>query len=120
MLSLRDKLLIRLRKDRYTVKSTDFNFLGTISMSVARNPKLVLSIGAVFTILMFYSALQITFDYNYLNMEPVGLTSIKLQDEMEDEFDVTPDFALVTTPSVEEARRITETAKKLKMVAKTR
>ena len=116
MLSLRDKLLIRLRKDKYTVKSTDFNFLGTISMSVARRPILTLGIGAAFTILMFYSALQITFDYNYLNMEPVGLTSIKLQDEMEEEFDVTPDFALVTTPSVEEARRITETAKKLKMI----
>ena len=116
MLSLRDKLLIRLRKDKYTVKSTDFKFLGTISMSVARSPILVLCIGAAFTILMLYSALQITFDYNYLNMEPVGLTSIKLQDEMEEEFDVTPDFALVTTPSVEEARRITETVKKLKMI----
>ena len=116
MLALRDKLLIRWRKDHYTVKSTEFKFLGTISMAVARNPILVLGLGAVFTILMLYAALQITFDYNYLNMQPVGLTSIKLQDEMEEEFDVTPDFALVTTPSVEEARRITETAKKLKMI----
>ncbi len=73
-------------------------------------------VGAVFTVLMLYSAMQITFDYNYLNMEPVGLTSIKLQDEMEAEFDVTPDFALVTTPSLEEARNITETVKKLKMI----
>jgi len=116
MLALRDKLLIRLRKDEYSVKSTDFKFLGIISMSVARSPILVLCAGAAFTILMLYSALQITFDYNYLNMEPVGLTSIKLQDEMEEEFDVTPDFALVTVPSVAEARRITETAKKLKMI----
>jgi len=116
MLSLRDKLLIRLRKDEHSVKSTDFKFLGIISMSVARSPILVLCAGAAFTILMLYSALQITFDYNYLNMEPVGLTSIKLQDEMEEEFDVTPDFALVTAPSVAEARRITETAKKLKMI----
>jgi len=116
MLSLRDKLLIRLRKDEHSVKSTDFKFLGIISMSVARSPILVLCAGAAFTILMLYSALQITFDYNYLNMEPVGLTSIKLQDEMEEEFDVTPDFALVTVPSVAEARRITETAKKLKMI----
>jgi len=116
MLSLRDQLLIRFRKGKYTAKSTEFRFLGTISMAVARSPILVLCVGAVFTILMLYSALQITFDYNYLNMEPVGLTSIKLQDEMEAEFDVTPDFALVTTPSVDEARRITETAKKLKMI----
>ncbi len=116
MLSLRDKLVIKFRKDKYTAKSTEFRFLGTISMAVSRSPKLVLCVGTVFTILMLISALQITFDYNYLNMEPVGLTSIKLQDEMEEEFDVTPDFALVTTPSVAEARRITETVKKLKMI----
>ena len=49
-------------------------------------------------------------------MEPVGLTSIKLQHEMEEEFDATPDFALITTGSIEESRRIAEAAKDLKMI----
>ena len=68
------------------------------------------------TALLFYSALNITFDYNILNLEPVGLTSVKLQHELEDEFDVTPDFALISTSSLEEARRIAEEAKDLKMI----
>ncbi|MFQ5675582.1 MAG: RND family transporter, partial [bacterium] len=116
MLSLRDKILIRFHKGKYTVKSTEFRFLGRVGEVISHRPVLVLFAAVVVTGLLFSSAWQITFDYNYLNMEPVGLTSIKLQHEMEDEFDVTPDFALITTTSVEEARRITEAAKDLKMI----
>jgi predicted RND superfamily exporter protein len=116
MLALRDKILIRFRKEKHKTKSTQFDFLGALAVAISRKPVPVLSGGLIVTALLLYSALQITFDYNYLNMEPVGLTSIKLQDEMEEEFDVTPDFVLVTTSSIEEARRITEAAKDLKMI----
>jgi uncharacterized protein len=116
MLSLRDKILIKFRKEKYIAKSTEFRFLGTLSVFFSRKPRLVLIGGLIITGVLLYSATQITFDYNYLNMEPVGLTSIKLQDEMEEEFDVTPDFALITTSSIAETRKITEAVKKLKMI----
>ncbi|MEE9169096.1 MAG: MMPL family transporter [bacterium] len=116
MLSLREKIRTKFSKKEYKAKSPEFGFLGRLGEAISRRPRSVL-IGAVLvTALLLYSALSITFDYNYLNMEPVGLTSIKLQHEMEDEFDVTPDFALITTSSVEEARKIAEAAKDLKMI----
>jgi hopanoid biosynthesis associated RND transporter like protein HpnN len=116
MLASRDRLLIKIRKDRYVSRSTEFVFLGRLATSLAKRPLIVLSAAGVVTLILLYSAARITFDYNYLNMEPVGLTSIRLQDEMEKEFDVTPDFALVTASSVEHAREIAEQAKGLKMV----
>ncbi len=116
MLSLRDTLLVRFRRERYKAKSTSFNFLGSLGEIISRRAILILTGATIVTALLFYSALNITFDYNYLNMEPVGLTSIKLQHEMEQEFDVTPDFAMITAASVEEARRISEAAKDLKMI----
>jgi hopanoid biosynthesis associated RND transporter like protein HpnN len=116
MLSLRDKMLTKLGKEKSSLRAPHFNFLGTFAEAIARRPILSLSAALLITAFMLYSALQITFDYNYLNMEPVGLTSIKLQHEMEAEFDATPDFALITTSSVEEARRIAEAARDLKMI----
>ena len=116
MLSLRDKIIMKFRKEKYKVKSPEFWFLGWVGEAISRKPVFVLSGAFLVTVMLLYSALSITFDYNYLNMEPVGLTSIKLQQEMEDEFDVTPDFALITTSSVEEARRISEASKNLKMI----
>ncbi len=116
MLSLRDKILVHFHEEKYKAKSPEFKFLGRIGEAISRRPVFILSASLLVTVLLFYSALQITFDYNYLNMEPVGLTSIKLQHEMEEEFDVTPDFAVITTSSVDEARRISEAAKDLKMI----
>ena len=116
MLSLRDKIMMKFYKEKYTVASPAFDLLGRLGETLARRPVSVLAGAFLVTALLFYAALNITFDYNYLNMEPVGLTSIRLQHEMEEEFDVTPDFALITASSVEEARRITEAAKDLKMI----
>lgn len=116
MLSLRDKIMIKLRKEKYKVKATEFVFIGSVANSISKKPVSYLIGFGIITFVLFVSVINITFDYNYLNMEPVGLTSIKLQDEMEEEFDVTPDFALVTVNSVEEARKIAEDAKDLKMV----
>jgi len=116
MLSLRDRILVKIRKDKYRVRSPKFVFLGQVTEAISRKPLWVLSGALLLTALLLYSALNITFDYNILNLEPVGLTSLKLQHELENEFDVTPDFALITASSVEEARRITEEAKELKMI----
>ncbi|MGD8779468.1 MAG: MMPL family transporter [Ignavibacteria bacterium] len=116
ILSLRDKLLIKFNKEKYTARSTEFHFLGKIASSVSKNYRISLIAGIIITAFLLYEAFQIKFDYNYLNMEPEGLTSIELQHIMEDEFNITPDFSVVTTSKVGESRRITEEAKDLKIV----
>ena len=116
MLSLREKILRKFYRKEYKIQTTEFHFLEHLATFFTRNRKSTLVVCGILTLFLLYSALQITFDYNYLNMEPVGLTSIKLQDQMIEEFDITPDFALIRSSSVEGARKIADKAKNLKIV----
>ncbi len=116
MLSLRDRMLLRMHREAGTARTTEFGFLGKTAGIIAGKRTSFLIGLVIATALMFWFARQITFDYNYLNMEPEGLKSIKLQHLMEDEFEATPDFAMITAQSIEESRRIAEKAKDMKMV----
>ncbi|RLC55378.1 MAG: multidrug RND transporter, partial [Candidatus Cloacimonadota bacterium] len=115
MLVLRDKISSKKTKKRKVV-STKFMFLGSYSRLISKHPIMTLSISFIITIILIFSASKIEFDYNYLNMEPAGLKSIELQHLLEDKFDMTPDYAMVTTSSVEESYKIAEEARKLKMI----
>jgi predicted RND superfamily exporter protein len=50
-------------------------------------------------------------------MEPKGLASVELQDVMIEAFDLSPDFAMMTTSSIEESREIAEKAKKVASIS---
>src|SRR5665648_440606 len=69
------------------------------------------------TIFLLTSASRISFDHNYMNMEPKGLTSINLQDTILDKFDLSMDYALIVTDSVEESREMTKKLKNIKSAA---
>ena len=69
------------------------------------------------TIFLLVSASQISFDHNYMNMEPKGLTSITLQDTILDKFDLSMDYALILADSVEESREMTKALKNIKSAA---
>ena len=113
LLVIRDRLMQRIRKDRFVTKSTEFVFLGKTALILEKRPFWVLSAALVLTAFLLYEALNIQFNYNYLDLEPKGLKSIELQDWMIEEFDITPDMVLVTSSSVEEARQIAQAAKDL-------
>ncbi|GAH03428.1 unnamed protein product, partial [marine sediment metagenome] len=59
----------------------------------------------------------ISFDHNYMNMEPKGLTSITLQDTILDKFDLSMDYALILIDSIEKSREIADKVKNIKSVA---
>ncbi|MEA1940180.1 MAG: MMPL family transporter, partial [Candidatus Caldatribacteriota bacterium] len=69
------------------------------------------------TIFLLISASKISFDHNYMNMEPKGLTSITLQDTILDKFDLSMDYALLITDSIEKSREMAEEFKNVKSVA---
>ena len=115
MLVLRDRISSKKTKKKKAA-STQFKFLGSYSRLISKHPIITLSVCIVLTIIFIFSATKMEFDYNYLNMEPVGLKSIELQHLLEDKFDMTPDYALVTTSSIEESQAIAEEARKLKMI----
>ncbi|GAB4339229.1 MAG: MMPL family transporter [Calditrichia bacterium] len=116
LLVWRERLLKVISGKEARMKSTPFHILGKTAESCNRNKKTALILVGAVTLLLGYLASQITFDYNYLNMEPEGLRSLQLQDSMLAKYDLSPDFALVTASSVEEARELAEKAKKIKLV----
>ena len=69
------------------------------------------------TIFLLASSSRISFDHNYMNMEPKGLTSISLQDTILDKFDLSMDYALIVTDSIEESREMTKKLKNIKSAA---
>ncbi|MDP8221608.1 MAG: MMPL family transporter [Candidatus Stygibacter frigidus] len=103
-------------KTQKTRVSTQFHFLGGYSQKLANHPYFTIIIIIVVTVILLISASKIGFDYNYLNMEPVGLKSIKLQHLLEDKFDMTPDYALIATNSIQESEKIAEEARDMKMI----
>jgi len=84
-------------------------------LSVRYSATLICAI--LITIILLVSASKISFDHNYMNMEPKGLTSITLQDTILDKFDLSMDYALLLTDSIDESRKMTKELKNIKSVA---
>ena len=117
MLVTREKVMTRLRKKEVKHVNVEFKFLGNLGHKFSLHPVLVLTIGIILTLLLLYQALNVKFDYNYLNMEPKGIPSVTLQDDIIDAFEMSPDFALVTAQTVEEARQLTKKVKAVPSVS---
>jgi hypothetical protein len=60
------------------------------------------------TLVFVWAGLRITFDHNYMNIEPKGLTSVVLQDVILEKFDMGMDYALVLTDDVDQSREFAE------------
>jgi len=110
-----EKLKNKLIK-RQTVKTTSFDFLGTIAQKFANYRIIILALVVVISAFLFYNATQIKFNYDFLSLEPVGLRSIIIQDSMISKYDLSPDMVMVTTNSVEESRELAEKAKSINTV----
>ena len=96
---------------KQTIKTTPFLFLGTIADKITNYRILVISLVVAVSAFLAYNATQLKFDYDFLNLEPVGLRSIIIQDSMISKYDLTPDMVMVTTNSVEESRALAEKVK---------
>jgi len=91
-------------------KDISFVFLGRVG-AVLKERYIFTILGAIIvTALLIWSASKITFNYNYMDIEPEGIPSIALQDTVLDKFDLSMDFAYLVAESVEESRRLTDIA----------
>ncbi|RMF07990.1 MAG: multidrug RND transporter [Candidatus Neomarinimicrobiota bacterium] len=113
LLVLRERLLGRAgRKDR-PARDVSYRRLGQTADTLARYWRWGLAGSILITLFMAWRAGQITMDYNYLNMEPVGLESVKLQNHMIDKLNLSSDYSFITAPTLEEAYDLTRRAKKM-------
>jgi len=104
-------------KTKPIYKDISFKSFGTGSKWLSQRYTATLICAVLITTFLLISASKISFDHNYMNMEPKGLTSITLQDTILDKFDLSMDYALLLTDSIEESREMTKKLKNIKSVA---
>jgi predicted RND superfamily exporter protein len=117
ILVARERLLVRISKKPLKPPHIEFKILGTIGKNIAARPLLYLMVAIAITGFLLYQALNIKFDYNMLNLEPKGLTTVALQDTIIEAFDLSPDYAMVTTGSIEESHEMAERLKQMPLVS---
>ncbi|MCF7823908.1 MAG: MMPL family transporter [Candidatus Marinimicrobia bacterium] len=121
-LAIREKRLdkrLALKGSNIQQKKSDLTFksMGRAAAILQNHPWKTLLGLVVLTGLFFVSAKRISFNYNYMDLEPEGIPSITLQDTVQDKFDLSMDFAYLVAESVDEARELTRKAKTLPSVA---
>ena len=104
-------------KTKPAYKDISFQSFGKSCNWLSRRYSATLICAILITIILLVSASKISFDHNYMNMEPKGLTSITLQDTILDKFDLSMDYALLLTDSIEELREMAKKLKNVKSVA---
>jgi len=103
---------------RQTIPSDiSFVFLGKAALFLKERYMFTLLGAIMLTGLLTWSAINITFNYNYMDVEPEGIPSIALQDTVLDKFDLSMDFAYLVAESVEESRRLTDVVRDYSSVA---
>ena len=98
-------------------KNISFLFLGRTCNILKKRFSFTILGSIIITGLLAWSASKITFDYNYMNIEPEGIPSITLQDTVLHKFDLSMDFAYLVAESVEESQKLAESAKDFSSVA---
>ena len=100
-------------------RDISFRFLGRTGEWLSKHYIFTILASIVISSLLIWSASNISFDYNYMNIEPKGLTSIALQDTVLDKFDLSMDYALVLTDNVKQSRELSTSYRELGTVAIT-
>ena len=124
LLVFRERRLDRKRtlgkaKKEFVRRDISFRFLGNLTVWLGKHYIFTIATSAAVTVLLVWSATKITFDHNYMNIEPKGLTSITLQDTVLDKFDMSMDYALVLTDDVDQSRSFAKKYRELGSVAVT-
>ncbi|MFC1557065.1 RND family transporter [candidate division KSB1 bacterium] len=124
MLVLRERLVDRRRakktgKKRFVQRDISFQFLGKVGELLSKRYVFTIIASGAVTIMLVWSALKISYDHNYMNLEPEGLTSIALMDTVLNKFDLNIEYGLILADNVEESREFSEQCRELSSVALT-
>ncbi|MEA1985990.1 MAG: MMPL family transporter, partial [Candidatus Marinimicrobia bacterium] len=111
ILMLREKFRSKLSITQKKKKDISYALVGNISNSFFKRWKVSLIVLLIVTIGFGYMITKVTMDYNYLNMEPAGLESIKLNEKIIDKFNMSSDMTMMTAKSLEKNYQYTKEAK---------
>ncbi|MFC2165955.1 RND family transporter [Acidobacteriota bacterium] len=112
----RDK---RGEREKFIQRDISFRFLGRMGEWLSQKYVFTIVAFVLVTLLFGWSASKMTFDYNFMNIEPKGLDSITLMDTVVEKFDLSIEYALVSADSVSESRGNSEEYREFSSVART-
>ena len=104
---------------KFVQRDITFKSLGQTGEWLSKRYVFTILASIIITILLIWSALNITFDYNYMNIEPKGLESIALQDTVLEKFDMTLDYGMILTDNIDDSREMAEKYRDMGTVAMT-
>jgi hypothetical protein len=124
MLVFRERRIDKKRERKKGIKQIvqrdiSFRFLGRTGDWLSKHYIFTILASIIISSLLIWSASNISFDYNYMNIEPEGLTSITLQDTVQEKFDLSMDYALVLADNVKQSRELSKSYRELGPVAIT-
>ena len=101
----------------FVQRDITFRFLGRTAEWLGKHYIFAILFSLIATLVFTLSGSKITFDHNYMNIEPKGLTSVELQDVVLEKFDLSMDYALILADNIDESRQLAEACKDLGSVA---
>ena len=110
LLIIREKILRKFNIKHKPIHNT-YKILGVIANKVNKNKIFFSPFIIIFTVILLYNAMNIQFDYNILNLEPIGLESINYQEKMHESFDIASDYMLFTSSTIDSIRSLTKKIK---------
>ena len=109
-------VLHRKKKGNGFLKKSDFSGFGKLAGLIGRH-RIKVFVGMVcITLLGGYATTKVEWEWNIMNLEPKGLRSISLQDEIIDKFKFSPTVSMVVADTPERSREIREDLEKKRVV----
>ena len=106
---LNERLATRLRGKREIRRvSMEFAFFGTLTRVTTRRPLVTVIVFAAITAVLAYFSRDVAMNRNYMDMEPAGLESVRLQREIPRRFNMSADNLFTVVDSLDEAQRLAD------------
>ena len=121
MLVFRERRIDRRREKgkikEFVQRDISFRFLGNACEWLSKRYAFTIIAALVISGLLAWSALKIQWDYDFRKMEPKGLPSVELIDTILDKFDLSMEYAMLLTDSLDESRELAEQYREVSTVA---
>ena len=114
-----DKRRAQKKESAVIRRDISFHFLGRMGEWLSRKYVFTIVAFIVVSVFLGWSASHMSFDHNYMNIEPKGLASITLTDTILEKFDLSIEYALILADSVDESREFAEESRDKSTVAFT-
>lgn len=108
---------VRRRASGKSIKSShDFGLLGRIAEGMGRRARTVVVLSVVATLGGLWAGSRLEWEWNWMELEPEGLNSVELQDEIIDRYKLSVSMSMLTAEGIEASRALRKAFKEKRVV----